>query len=200
MSLRNNWNPADQFGAADENAIATEVNTHDSEITDLQTVATAYVGDGSSTAFTLTHSLNTRDVEVIVRSAGSPWNQIFVENQALSPSSVTLFPGEVWATQQYRVTIKKRGQSDVTGPTTPTLAFGSATTTSLSVTASGSTDSESGFLRYDFYLNGVFNGSSSGAYTYSGLTTGTSYTLTCFGIDYANNPSLVSNTVTHSTN
>lgn len=200
MTIKDTWNPADQFGAIDENAVAAQINQNTSDIAGLQQEVTAYLGDGSSSAFTVTHSLNTRDLSVVFRRTGIPWDEIIVEYEARTPSSILVNPGEVWALKQYRVSIKKAGQSDVTGPTTPTLAFGSATTTTLAVTASGSTDTDSGFLRYDFYLNGVFSGSSSGAYTYTGLTTATSYNLTCFGIDYANNPSTVSNTVTHSTN
>lgn len=48
------------------------------------------VGNGSSSSYTLTHNLNTRDVVVSVRDAASPYDYINVRSESTSANTVTL--------------------------------------------------------------------------------------------------------------
>ena len=67
------------------------------------------IGDGTATTFVITHNLNTRDVVVSVRLAGSPYAQELVENEATTLNTVTLrFGATAPATGSRRVTIQGR--------------------------------------------------------------------------------------------
>ena len=54
------------------------------------TVYLQTIGDGSTTSFTITHYLGTRDVVVVVRNAASPYEVIDVRWEATTVNSITL--------------------------------------------------------------------------------------------------------------
>lgn len=66
------------------------------------------IGDGTTTAIVVTHNLNTRDVDIVVRQTGSPYGQVWVENEATTLNTVTLRFGMAPTTGQYRVTVQGR--------------------------------------------------------------------------------------------
>lgn len=66
----------------------------------------ANIGDGSTTNIVVTHSLGTRDVQVIVRNASTPWEQVIVDNEATSTTTVTLRFATAPTTNQYRVIVQ----------------------------------------------------------------------------------------------
>jgi hypothetical protein len=65
----------------------------------------ANIGDGSTTAIVVTHSLGTRDIIVSVRDAGSPYEGVDVEWAATSTTTATLTFAVAPTSAQYRVTI-----------------------------------------------------------------------------------------------
>lgn len=162
------------------------------------------IGDGVNSTFVITHGWGTRDV-----GAGVQYNDGFG-----SPT----FP-EVWfptkdtaaigfrtalppTPNQFLVSMLKRGQTDVTPPTTPALTAGTITTTTIPVTVSGSTDAGGGTLRYIYILNGIWQNTiptTATTFTYSSLTPGTMYTLTVISVDVAGNPSAASTAITPTT-
>jgi hypothetical protein len=76
------------------------------------TVARVYaasIGDGSTTNIVVTHSLGTRDVQVTVRNASTPWEQIMVDNEATSTTTCTLRFAVAPTTNQYRVIVQGVG-------------------------------------------------------------------------------------------
>ena len=77
---------------------------------------------------------------------------------------------------------------DKTVPTVPTGIESSATMNSITVTASGGTDSISGVAGYQYRINsGAWSGTiaSGTSYTFSGLTAGTNYTIEARTVDNA---------------
>lgn len=74
----------------------------------LGTFVTA-VGDGVATSIVVTHNLGTRDVDVSVVLAASPWTGGFsVPWEATSTNTVTLTFGAAPTSGQYRVLVAKR--------------------------------------------------------------------------------------------
>jgi hypothetical protein len=72
------------------------------------TVARVYatnVGDGTSTNIVVTHGIGTRDVQVVVRNAASPYEQVLVDNEATSTTTCTLRFATAPTTNQYRVIV-----------------------------------------------------------------------------------------------
>lgn len=63
------------------------------------------IGDGSSTAFVITHNLNTRDISVEVYNA-STFETIFADVVRTTVNSATITFGTAPATNSYRVVIK----------------------------------------------------------------------------------------------
>jgi len=63
------------------------------------------VGDGSNTTYTVTHSLSTRDVQVYVYEAGSPYQQVFPDVKNATTSTVTLEFSTAPTSNQYRVVV-----------------------------------------------------------------------------------------------
>ena len=53
----------------------------------------ATVGDGTNVDIVVTHNLGTRDVHVTCRRAGTPWDQISVNNDATTTNTITLHFG-----------------------------------------------------------------------------------------------------------
>lgn len=66
----------------------------------------ANVGDASSTSYTITHSLNTRDVQVTVYDNSSPYAEVICDVQHTSTSAVTLLFSIAPTSNQYRVVVQ----------------------------------------------------------------------------------------------
>ncbi|MGW0682878.1 hypothetical protein ACWD2L_05890 [Streptomyces sp. NPDC002754] len=66
----------------------------------------AAIGDGSTTNIVVTHGLGTRDVDVTVRNASSPYEEVIVDNEATSTTTVTLRFATAPTSSQYRVTVQ----------------------------------------------------------------------------------------------
>ena len=83
------------------------VNTNDVAI-DTSVVVRKYsanVGDNSSTSITVTHSLGTRDIEVTVYDASSPYAEVTCDVQHTTTNTVTLLFSVAPTTNQYRVVV-----------------------------------------------------------------------------------------------
>jgi hypothetical protein len=65
----------------------------------------ADIGDGSSTAIVVTHSLGTRDVSVQVYPNASPYDTVFPDVERTSTTTVTIRFATALATNAYRVVI-----------------------------------------------------------------------------------------------
>jgi hypothetical protein len=65
----------------------------------------ADVGDGSATSYTITHSLNTRDVIVSVYDNSSPYAEVVCDVQHTSTSAITLLFSVAPTSNQYRVVV-----------------------------------------------------------------------------------------------
>ena len=63
------------------------------------------IGDGSTTAITVTHNLGTQNINVSVRQAASPWAEVKVDNTAPTTNTATLTFAVAPTTGQYIVTI-----------------------------------------------------------------------------------------------
>jgi len=66
---------------------------------------TATIGDGINSAFTVNHNFGTRDVTVMVREAGIPYEQVFVDTEIVTINSVSFNFTEIPVLGQYRVII-----------------------------------------------------------------------------------------------
>lgn len=65
----------------------------------------ANVGDGSNTSYTVTHSLNTKDVTVAVYDNSSPYAEVICDVQHTSTSAITLLFSVAPTSNQYRVVV-----------------------------------------------------------------------------------------------
>ena len=65
----------------------------------------ANVGDGTATSYTVTHSLNTRDVIVSIYDNSSPYAEVICDVQHTSTSAVTLLFSVAPTSNQYRVVV-----------------------------------------------------------------------------------------------
>ena len=65
----------------------------------------ADVGDGSATSYTVTHSLNTRDVTVAVYDNSSPYAEVVCDVQHTSTSAITVLFSVAPTSNQYRVVV-----------------------------------------------------------------------------------------------
>ncbi len=64
------------------------------------------IGDGSAGTFVVTHNLNTRDVDVVVRRNVAPFDKVLVDDAATTVNTVTLtFSGLVPTADQFRVSV-----------------------------------------------------------------------------------------------
>jgi hypothetical protein len=63
------------------------------------------IGDGSTTSFTITHSLSTQDIVVSVRQVGSPYSVVECDVAAASTSTCTIAFATAPSSSQYRVTV-----------------------------------------------------------------------------------------------
>jgi hypothetical protein len=65
----------------------------------------ASVGDGTATSYTVTHSLNTKDVTVAVYDNSSPYAEVICDVQHTSTSAITLLFSVAPTSNQYRVVV-----------------------------------------------------------------------------------------------
>ena len=65
----------------------------------------ANVGDGTNTSYTITHSLNTKDVIVSVYDNSSPYAEVICDVQHTSTSAITLLFSVAPTSNQYRVVV-----------------------------------------------------------------------------------------------
>ena len=65
----------------------------------------ADVGDGSSTAIVITHSLGTRDVTVSVHRSTTPWDEVVCDVEKTSTTTVTLRFAVAPSSAEYRCTV-----------------------------------------------------------------------------------------------
>ena len=63
------------------------------------------VGDGSATSYTVTHSLNTKDVTVAVYDNSAPFAEVLCDVQHTSTSAITLLFSVAPTSNQYRVVV-----------------------------------------------------------------------------------------------
>ena len=63
------------------------------------------IGDGSSTAITVTHNLNTMDVTVLVRENVSPYSQVITDVQIVDANKIKLLFATAPSSGQYRVVV-----------------------------------------------------------------------------------------------
>ena len=66
----------------------------------------ASIGDGSATSYTVTHSLNTRDVQVTVYDNSAPYAEVICDVQHSTTSAVTLLFSVAPTSNQYRVVVQ----------------------------------------------------------------------------------------------
>lgn len=67
----------------------------------------ADLGDGTATAFTLTHNKGTKAVKVVVFRNASPYDEIDVYISHPSVNTVTVEPDEVWSSAQFHTVVSK---------------------------------------------------------------------------------------------
>lgn len=65
----------------------------------------ASIGDGTTKDFTITHNMNTQDVTVAIRLAGSDYAAVYTDWKAATVNTVTVHFSKAPSTNQYRVTI-----------------------------------------------------------------------------------------------
>lgn len=65
----------------------------------------ADIGDGSSTAIVVTHSLGTRDVTVSVHDNSTPWAELYADVEKTSINTITLRFAVAPTSNQYRVVV-----------------------------------------------------------------------------------------------
>jgi hypothetical protein len=63
------------------------------------------VGDGSTTSFTVTHSLGTQDVVIMVRQAATPYSEVECDVSSTSSTQATIAFATAPTSNQYRVTV-----------------------------------------------------------------------------------------------
>jgi hypothetical protein len=63
------------------------------------------IGDNSTTTFTVTHNMNTRDVVISVHEVGSPYDSVYADISHATANTVTLSFSTAPATNEYRVVV-----------------------------------------------------------------------------------------------
>jgi hypothetical protein len=66
----------------------------------------ASIGDGTATSYTVTHNLNTRDVQVTVYDNSSPYAEVVVDVQHATTSTITVLFSVAPTSNQYRVVVQ----------------------------------------------------------------------------------------------
>ena len=74
---------------------------------DISNSSTFTIGDGSTTEFTVTHNLNTRDIGVTCRATGSPYDFISVRWEALTVNTAKVIFSSAPATNSRRIGVYK---------------------------------------------------------------------------------------------
>jgi hypothetical protein len=64
------------------------------------------IGDGAATSYTVTHNLNTRDVQVTVYDNSSPYAEVVVDVQHATTSTITVLFSVAPTSNQYRVVVQ----------------------------------------------------------------------------------------------
>ena len=150
--------------------------------TDTGLAGTTYattIGDGSTTTFTITHQLGTRDVVVVARNAASPYEVIDVRWEATSTSTATLDFSAAPANNSVRVAV----YAAVAGSTITISSIDDLGDVSISNAANGD------FLRYNgsAWINDPVNLSTDTVGDYvANLTSGTGITITNAGGEGSN--------------
>lgn len=90
-------------GAGTGISVAADAVSVDSTV--VRQYATA-IGDGSTTNIVVTHNLGTRDVQVTVRNASTPWEQVLVDNEATTTNTVTIKFASAPTSGQYRAIVQ----------------------------------------------------------------------------------------------
>jgi hypothetical protein len=141
---------------------------------DIDNSSTFTIGDGSTTEFTVTHNLNTRDIGVTCRSTGSPYDFISVRWEALTVDTAKVIFSSAPATNSRKIGVYKSigGSKDfnaefglIDGDVTPTLdnvySLGTQELRWKSVSIGGGTlyitDSITASTAAVTVANGVFN-------------------------------------------
>lgn len=99
------------------------------------------IGDGSDSVFTLTHDLNTRDVNVIIRETQSPYELIKTYWEATTADTVSVAFETAPSTGSIEVTVFNGLGGKLLAPSLNDLA--------VSVPASSTSDGQKGDLAYD---------------------------------------------------
>ena len=134
------------------------------------TVYTSTIGDGTTSTFTITHSLGTRDVVVVARNAASPYEVIDVRWEATTTGTVTLDFSAAPSASSVRVGV----YAAVAGSTITIGSIDDLGDVTLSSAANGD------FLRYNgsVWINDAVNLSTDTIGDYvSSLVAGTAITL-----------------------
>ena len=142
------------------------------------TVYTSTIGDGTTSTFTVTHSLGTRDVVVVARNAASPYEVIDVRWEATTTGTVTLDFSAAPSASSVRVGV----YAAVAGSTINTTL---ASQTDVTLTSAANGD----FLRYNgtVWVNDAVNLSTDTIGDYvSNVTAGTGITITSAGGEGSN--------------
>jgi hypothetical protein len=66
----------------------------------------ASVGDGTNTTYTVTHNLNTRDVQVTVYNNSAPYDEVVVDVQHTSTTAIAVLFSVAPTSNQYRVVVQ----------------------------------------------------------------------------------------------
>jgi hypothetical protein len=66
----------------------------------------ASIGDGAATSYTVTHNLNTRDVQVTVYDNSSPYAEVVVDVQHATTNTITVLFSVAPTSNQYRVVVQ----------------------------------------------------------------------------------------------
>lgn len=132
------------------------------------------IGDGTSTEYTITHNLGTRDVVVVARNAASPYEVIDVRWEATTTGAIKLDFSSAPSSNSVRVTV----YSAVAGSTITIGSIDDLGDVTISNAANGD------FLRYNgsAWINDPVNLSTDTVGDYvSNLTAGTGITITSAG-------------------
>jgi hypothetical protein len=149
-----------------------------------------YLGDGSpaGTDYTFNHGLNSRHVEPVYRDKVTG-QKIIVDDYVTGLNTVRVEPDALWALNRITVTVFAHLGMDVTAPTAPTVNLVSKTTTTIDVSATGSTDAV-GVVWYRWWLDGVLVGEGAvNTFQFTGLSGSIEYDCGCTTVDLAGNES-----------
>lgn len=154
------------------------------------------VGNGSAGPYPVEHTLGTRNfIPVVARNAGHVDNGgsgeiIYVDVLPVDENNVSVVTSSTWGTDQMRLMLYPVGGDDIVAPATPTLAETSTDTTSISVSATGTTAAS-----YVWLLDEVAVARTAGCtHTYSSLVSNTEYDCAVIAYDLLGN-SAASSTV-----